>query len=168
MGREIERRFLVKNNNWKKEEDFAEFDSYEIEQGYLSVDPERVVRVRTQRHTGYTGHGFITVKGRKKGNSCVEYETIMELSEVKAMLKMCIANIHKKRYEVSDNKLQDWEIDVFSGPLKGLVIAEIELSSEKEKIILPSWIGEEITTDHAYSNLSLAQFGIPERYVGRI
>jgi CYTH domain-containing protein len=62
--------------------------------------------------------------------------------------------IEKFRYEISfKNHL--WEVDVFTGKLEGLYLAEIELNSEDEHFELPDWVGEEVSTDPNYYNSNL-------------
>jgi CYTH domain-containing protein len=38
-----------------------------------------------------------------------------------------------------------WHVDVYGGVLQGVVIAEIELEQEGQKVVLPAWVGKEIT-----------------------
>ncbi len=54
-----------------------------------------------------------------------------------------------------------WEIDVFFGDNDGLIVAEVELTDENEKIELPKWVGEEVSADPRYfnSNLSSNPYG---------
>lgn len=161
MGREIERRFLVKNNDWKKDKNYTKYRVHNITQGYLSIDPERVVRVRTLQTEGYQEEGFITVKGSRLNGVCDEYEAELHYDDAKAMLRMCIATLRKTRYDIydkDDHRLDVWSVDVFKGSLAGLIIAEIELPSIKTKITLPKWLDKEITDDNSYSNVSLARF----------
>ena len=152
---EIERKFLVNDldkalSNSQKE--------ISIFQGYISVDPERTVRLRI------TGEkAFLTIKGQssKGGTSRIEWENSINVDEANRLLPLCCpSTINKTRYHVHENK-QLFEIDVFEGPLKGLVIAEIELNHPDQKVILPSWIGREVTGDKSYYNSHLAIHGLP-------
>jgi CYTH domain-containing protein len=72
-------------------------------------------------------------------------------------MKLCTTGIIEKvRYFVTHGK-HVWEVDVFQGDNEGLVIAEIELTSEHEPFDRPAWIGNEVTTDRRYYNATLAQ-----------
>lgn len=150
---EIERKYLV-NSLVFIDESFA---NYEIVQGYLNSNPERTVRIRLKGKKG-----FITIKGisNKSGTSRLEWEKEIAIEEVKLLLPLCEKGvIEKTRYEVKSGK-QIIEIDVFHGDNEGLIIAEIELETETDKIEKPSWLGNEITGDKRYYNsyLSLNPF----------
>ena len=149
MGVEIERKFLVKSN-FKK---FA-VKSYKIAQGFLSSNPERTVRVRI-RDT----QGFITVKGKgnSSGTTRFEWEKEISLSEAEALLQLCESGIIDKiRYEIPLGK-HTFEVDVFSGENQGLIIAEVELTSENEFFEQPNWLGKEVTGDKKYYNSHLSE-----------
>ena len=146
MGLEIERKFLVKNDSWKDE--IKEIIS--IRQGYLNSETERTVRIRIHGE-----QGILTIKGKNQNLTRKEFEYPIPLNEALDLLQICEKPIIKKtRYLISsDNKT--WEIDVFEGKNKGLVVAEIELNSEEESFIFPSWLGEEVSSDAKYYNSSL-------------
>jgi len=124
-NQEIERKFLVKNNDFKEES----VTETRIIQGYLSSVPERTVRVRTNGEKG-----FITIKGigNKSGISRFEWEKEILLEEAKELLKICEPGvIDKTRFHIKLGK-HTFEVDEFYGDNKGLVIAEVELLSENE------------------------------------
>jgi adenylate cyclase len=146
---EIERKFLVKSFEFKNEA----YAKKSIIQGYLSSNPERMVRIRTNGKDG-----FITIKGKgnKSGMSRFEWEKMIPLEEATALLKLCEEGaIEKIRYEV---KVGDhvYEVDEFFGENEGLVMAEIELESEDEVFKKPSWLGKEVTNDEKYYNAYLS------------
>ena len=147
MGVEIERKFLVIGDQWKSQ---AEPVSYR--QGYLNLDPLRNVRVRTGG-----GQGFLTVKGKSTNLSRPEFEYEIPFSDAEQLLELCEgALIEKKRYKIpSGNHV--WEVDEFFGDNQGLVVAEIELTSEEEAFVKPDWIGEEVSHDPKYINARLVQ-----------
>lgn len=148
MGKEIERKFLVRNS-WKKQTNII--DITKIKQGYLQLTPIQV-RIRL---TPY--EGFITIKGPKLNITCDEFEYLIPVNEAKQLLKYSITPIiSKTRYRISDNIDQFWEIDVFHDHLKGLIVAEIELPSEFHYVAIPSWIDKEVSLDNRYSNVSLS------------
>ena len=146
MAREIERKFLVKNDAWRG---LAEGVLYR--QGYLSAERERTVRVRTAGTKG-----FLTVKGITVGASRDEYEYEIPLADAVAMLdSLCIHPlIEKTRHAIAIGGLV-WEVDEFAGDNAGLIVAEIELSSEDQAFSTPGWVGAEVTDDERYYNANL-------------
>ncbi|MDO9261234.1 MAG: CYTH domain-containing protein [Flavobacteriaceae bacterium] len=151
MAQEIERKFLVKNEDFKKEA----MIKTRIIQGYLSLVPERTVRVRVKGDKG-----FITIKGigNASGASRYEWEKEIPVAEVEELLKICEPGvIDKTRFQVKAGK-HIFEIDEFYGDNQGLVVAEVELAAENEDFIKPTWLGEEVTGDHKYYNSMLMKF----------
>ena len=147
---EIERKFLVKNNNYKK----AISRSYKIAQGYLCLDPERTVRIRLKDQQGY-----ITIKGKSNASSTTRFEWEKEISiqEATKLLTLCVAGkIEKERHEITYGN-HCFEVDEFSGRNSGLVIAEIELNDENEVFEKPEWLGQEVTEDFRYYNAYLSE-----------
>lgn len=146
MGKEIERKFLVKSDEWKA---LAKGKYYR--QGYLSTVKERVVRVRT-----IDDKGFLTIKGLTVGVSRSEFEYSIPAEDANIMLdNLCEKPIIEKyRAKVEYGGLI-WEIDEFHGENEGLTVAEVELKDENQKIELPSWIGEEVSGDPRYFNSNL-------------
>jgi len=147
---EIERKFLVKSDIFKKEA----FAQNNIAQGYLSSAPERTVRVRIKGHKG-----FITIKGisQSGGMSRFEWENEIPLGEAQELLKLCEkGKIEKTRYEIKVGN-HVYEVDEFYGENEGLVMAEIELNSEDEAFEKPEWLGEEVTKDERYYNAYLSK-----------
>lgn len=152
MGIEIERKFTIK-------EEFIETiinkatKSSTIKQGYISSSPDRSVRVRISNLDA-----FLTIKGRTKGIRRSEFEYPIPLKDASSLLKLAEGPIiHKVRYIIEENN-NSWEVDIFEGDNRGLNIAEIELESETQKIILPKWINREVTGDNRYYNLALCSY----------
>jgi CYTH domain-containing protein len=146
MGIEIEKKFLVTGDAWRKLGPEARYC-----QGYLNRAAERTVRVRT-----VDGKGFLTIKGRVKGSTRLEYEYEIPIHECREILE-CLAEkplIEKSRYTI-EHKGLIWEVDEFYGENQGLVVAEVELDSEDQIIELPDWIGTEVTEDSRYFNSNL-------------
>ena len=146
---EIERKFLVHSTEFIQ----AASQHYHIEQGYLSKDPARTVRVRIKNDKS-----FITVKGASSasGMSRYEWEKEIPLEEGKALLQLALPIvIQKTRYEVKHQTFL-FEVDVFEGQHQGLILAEVELEDENVELNLPEWIGEEVTGDPRYYNASLS------------
>ena len=147
MALEIERRFLIKNDNWKK------FITKKIliEQGYLSKSfDDWIIRIR------FTGKGFkIALKKHIKGFTNFEFEYSIPQSDAKTIMSNLSSTIKKERFFLEVEK-KSWIIDCFKENNYPLEIAEIELSDEKEDLLLPSFISKEITGLTKYSNFSLA------------
>lgn len=147
---EIERKFLVTTDSYKSDSS----RQTRITQGYLSYDPNRTVRVRIKGDKG-----FITIKGasNKSGTTRVEIEEQIDLKKAEILLNLCLPGIiDKTRYEVQVGD-HIWEVDHFYGLNKGLVLAEIELTSEDEIFTKPDWIGKEMTGDLRYYNSQLSK-----------
>ena len=148
MGREIERKFLVTDDGWRKG---AVGKLYC--QGYISRDEQRAVRVRIVED-----QGFLTIKGRHNDLTRLEFEYEIPLTDARELLDtLCQPPlIEKTRYRV-DYAGNTWEIDVFSGDNAGLIVAEIELSREDQPFELPPWAGREVTGDPRYLNTNLSK-----------
>ena len=151
---EIERKFLPSVHFNLDEIQKIAKTSFEITQGYICNDAQRTVRIRTKSDKGY-----ITIKGiGNDGNvSRFEWEKEIPVDEANALLQLCKKSIIiKVRYEVLfENHV--FEIDIFEGNNKGLIIIELELQSENEVFEKPVWLGEEVTTDNRYFNSYISQ-----------
>ena len=146
---EIERKFLVTSTEFLSENT----KSNRIVQGYLNSNPERTVRVRIKGNKG-----FLTIKGKgnESGTTRFEWEKEIEVTEAEQLLLLCEDGvIDKMRYEIPFGK-HLYEVDVFEGDNKGLIIAEIELEDENESFEKPIWLGAEVTGDDRYYNASLS------------
>ncbi len=147
---EIERKFLVTSKAYKTEA----FKKTRILQGFLNSDPNRTVRVRIKGN-----QGFLTVKGKSNeaGTIRTEWEKEIDVVEAESLLKLCEEGvIEKMRYEIKAGK-HIFEVDEFFGDNQGLTIAEIELNSENENFLKPTWLGEEVTGDVKYYNSQLSK-----------
>ena len=148
MNIEIERKFLVKNTNYRTESK----RSSHIIQGFLNNHKKRVVRVRLMDEKG-----FITIKGKSTKNGLQRYEWEKEIPMEEAMELMKLVEkpiLEKTRYFVYFKK-HLFEVDEFHGANQGLVVAEIELSEAEEKFDSPPWLGKEVTGKKKYYNAKL-------------
>ena len=147
---EIERKFLVKDDTFKREAR----GSTRITQGYLSSVPERSVRVRVKG-----GRGFITIKGLGNGTGASRYEWEKRrlVGEAKELLQLCEPGIIDKTRYLVDAGEHTFEVDVFHGANEGLIIAEIELDDEDAPFERPEWLGQEVTGDQRYYNAMLSR-----------
>ncbi|WP_300433846.1 CYTH domain-containing protein [Christiangramia sp.] len=145
---EIERKFLVGSVDFKEQ---ASKKTHFV-QAYLNTHPERTIRIRISGEKA-----FMTIKGKssKNGLSRFEWEKEIETAEAKQLLKLCEpGKIEKYRYLIPKGK-HTYEVDEFLGENRGLVLAEIELTSEEEEFEKPDWLGEEVTGDLKYYNSNL-------------
>jgi CYTH domain-containing protein len=147
---EIERKFLVKNEDFKKEA----YQSFHIKQGYLNSHPERTTRIRIKENKA-----FMTVKGKssESGLSRFEWEKEIDLKDAEALLQLCErGKIEKTRFLVkSGNHI--FEVDEFYGENEGLIVAEVEMNSESDQVLLPDWLANEVTGEQKYYNSALTQ-----------
>ena len=153
MGIEIERKFLVRGDQWRS---LGTPVCYR--QGYLAADIKRSVRVRVAGD-----RGLITIKGSTEGITRAEYEYEIPRADAEAMLdQLCNRPlIEKNRTKISLNGVV-WEVDEFFGANQGLIMAEVELNNPQQAIDLPDWIGEEVSTDPRYFNSNLVQHPFTE------
>ncbi len=154
MGIEIERRFLVENEDWKSlvilSEDFS--------QAYLNSNlDEWSTRVRIIDNK----KAYLTLKSSINGLMNYEFEYSIPIKDAHQLIKLSKYKIIKTRYQLKINK-KNWVIDLFYGSNSSLTIAEIELNDESEEIQVPLWCGQEITGIQSLSNASLAKTPISE------
>ena len=148
MALEIERRFLLKNDYWK------EFITHKtlIEQGYLSYDlDDWIIRIR------FDGNSFkIALKKHIKNFTNYEYEFSIPTNEGEKIMATIKDTIKKERFFLEVDK-RNWIVDCFKDKNFPLEIAEIELTDEKEEIILPPFLSKEITGLKFFTNISLTK-----------
>ena len=149
MPLEIERKYLLRNNDWQLNADAGT----DYVQGYIVGSNKASVRVRIEGDKA-----FLNIKGATLSVTRKEYEYEIPLDEAQEMLNgLCDTPfIEKTRYIVHENDLE-WEVDVFKGDNKGLIVAEIELTSEDQQIELPGWCGQEVSSDTRYYNVCLVK-----------
>ena len=147
MALEIERKFLVAEGFKPSATIF-----FRISQGYLNSSPERTVRVRIKGDKG-----FLTIKGLSSENGVSRYEWEKEIpvSEAADLLRLCEPGIIDKTRYIIEADGHTFEVDEFHADNEGLILAEIELSSEDEAFTKPSWLGKEVTGDARYYNSML-------------
>ncbi len=144
---EIERKFKVDHSKWELVEKPI---PHRIVQSYLSQNPDCTVRIRIKNDKG-----FLTIKGKSIGISRSEFEYEIPLADANQMIEtLSEKTLYKDRYNIPFGK-HLWEVDVFQGKLEGLIIAEIELSSEDESFEKPEWILEDVSDNIEYYNSRL-------------
>ena len=149
MGVEIERKFLVADDSWRE----AAPAGVRYRQGYLSTDPRNAVRVRVSGD-----RAWLNIKSATVGVTRREYEYEVPAADAHVILEeLCVKPLIEKTRFVVEHDGRAWEIDVFEGDNAGLVVAEVELESEDEKITLPAWAGEDVSHDVRYYNQRLVE-----------
>ncbi len=147
MAIEIERRFLVADETWRESSESHE----RFVQGYILNSEEKCVRIRIAGDSAW-----ITVKGGSDALNRLEFEYSIPLDDARTMIDTLCDDrvIDKIRHRISQGDLT-WEVDVFSGPNSGLVIAEVELPTAETPFAHPPWLGEEVSHDPRYLNARL-------------
>ncbi len=147
MAKEIERKFLVRSDGWRR----AARAGVSYRQGYFPTAEGCTVRVRIAG-----GKAFLTIKGKAAGLSRDEFEYPIPPGDAGQMLEsLCLKPlIEKTRYDVDVCGVH-WTVDEFAGANEGLVLAEVELEDERQQIALPDWAGEDVSGDWRYTNRSL-------------
>jgi adenylate cyclase len=147
MGIEIERKFLVASEGWRREPGRVT----RFSQGYLSRDPARTVRVRIAGD-----EAFLTIKGATTGATRAEFEYAIPVAEAQQLLALSDGPAVEKLRHLRVVDGLTWEVDEFLGANAGLVVAEIELAREDQPFTRPDWLGAEVTGDARYVNANLA------------
>jgi len=146
MAIETERKYLLKNDNWKQNS-----TPVLIRQGYLFTSENSAMRVRIQGEKA-----FINIKSSKNGLTRLEYEYAVPTDDANEILdKLCHQPLIVKNRYIVNYCGKKWEIDEFLDENEGLVVAEIELKAENEEFEKPEWIGEEVTFEKRYYNSQL-------------
>ncbi|OLP46576.1 CYTH domain-containing protein [Rhizobium oryziradicis] len=148
MAKEIERKFLVRSDVWRKHVS----QSSRLVQGYILSETDRSVRVRIKNDRSAT----LTIKIGHVGLTRDEFEYDISMQDAQEMIEKALGRvIEKTRYNVEYGGYL-WEVDVFEGAHAGLIVAEVELEDASDDPALPPWIGKEVTGDKRYSNQWLA------------
>jgi adenylate cyclase len=151
MAIEIERKFLVLHDGWRRDAG----PGRRVVQGYVARSAGNNVRIRR-----IGDQAFLTIKGARSGITRPEFEYEIPVADAEAMLAEFRLHppIEKVRYDVPYAGMV-WEVDVFAGAHEGLVLAEVELDREDQPVALPPWVGAEVTKDVRYRSANLARSG---------
>lgn len=149
MGKEIERKFLVINDDWRS----AAHRTASYAQGYLNEPISCSVRVRIE-----DDQARLNIKEVKIGPARDEFEYIIPVSDAERLMKLTLGpSVIKTRYFVMVDGFE-WEVDEFHGENQGLVVAEIELDHIDENFTSPTWLGKEVTDASRYYNVFLSKY----------
>jgi CYTH domain-containing protein len=146
---EIERKFLVANDEWR----LSAVGSVSIRDGLIAAYEGRKVRVRISGDLA-----TVAVKGPRTGIVRPEFEYEIPIADAERMFSTACGDhiLVKQRFFVDDDGAT-WHVDVYGGILQGVVIAEIELKQETQELILPAWIGKEVTGDSFYKKINMRE-----------
>ena len=148
MPKEIERKFLVSGNGWRKGANRGK----SIRQAYLSLTNTVALRVRIVGKT----RAYLTIKSARSGISRSEFEYPIPPKDARELMKLRTGRLIEKRRHIVRVGKTRFEVDVFRGNHRGLVVAEIELSRAHARFERPDWLGREVTCDKRYYNANLA------------
>ena len=146
MATEIERKYLIKEDLLK-----LPTEGNQIVQGYLWSEKEKSMRIRITNNKS-----FLTIKTGTNPLSRLEYEYEIPMTDAEELIHQCDKTIKKTRFSVVEAGM-NWEIDVFEGENKGLIVAEIELTSKDQEFEKPEWLKLEVTQDKRYLNVNLVK-----------
>ncbi len=148
MPREIERKFLVANDGWREGAD----QGRRLRQAYLAASGRAAVRVRIEDDV----QAALTIKSANPGLSRIEFEYKLPLEDAELLATLHEGSVLQKTRFRTRYAHHDWEIDVYAGDNEGLVIAEVEIATETTDVVLPPWVGREVTDEARYYASRLA------------
>lgn len=147
MKCEFERRFLLKDDGWKKSVTHVRY----LRDGLIAGTGSRKVRVRIEGTSAW-----LTVKGPRSGIGRLEFEYEIPVSHAEALMSdVCDGDVVEKTRYLVPHDGRVWEIDVYEGALQGVTYAEVELTSQDQPLSLPNWAGEEVTANPQHSKRAL-------------
>jgi adenylate cyclase len=149
MGFEIERKFLVSGDSWRD----LVLRRTSMRQAYLTPNGRTSIRVRIKDNSSAT----LTIKNRGAQLRRLELEYPIPILDAESLISLRSGSVIEKVRHIVVDSGATWEIDVFAGENEGLIIAEVELRDENQHVVLPPWIGAEVTGQTQYYNGSLAQ-----------
>ena len=160
MAKEIERKFLVKDDGWRAEAVSAST----FIQAYVAAQEDRSLRVRLIDDR----RAPLTIKIGRQLISRDEFEYDIPVEDSRELIGSALGIVlEKTRHEVEHEGFT-WEVDVYAGAYQGLVVAEVEMEHEDQQPPLPSWIGPEVTGDRRFSNLVMATEDLSEELCGGV
>lgn len=146
MAKEIERKFIIDISQ------LGELKSgVEIKQGYISTTDNSTVRIRLSGDKA-----FLTLKGENTGTARSEFEYEIPVNDANEILaELCSGPIIEKTRYLVEHSAHTWEVDIFRGDNEGLIIAEVEMQSENERVDIPAWVTKEVTCQAKYYNSNI-------------
>lgn len=153
VGIEIERKFLLASDRWRS----LVQRQVHIEDGLVAASEDRKTRVRI-----IGDKATLAVKTKRVAGAREEFEYDIPMTDARRLMACCSNVTIKVRHYVQHAGLT-WEIDEYDGVLKGVILAEVELSAVDQQIDLPDWIGPEVTSEPPYRKINMlrARQGYP-------
>lgn len=148
MAKEIERKFLVRSEAWKAQA----ASSASLLQAYIAIGEDRNVRVRIK--DGQTA--TLTIKLGRNALVRDEFEYEIPVADAEELVGAAIGTVIEKTRHKVPLEGKTFEIDVYQGFYAGLVVAELELAHEDDRVPQADWLGQDVTGDERYSNMMLA------------
>jgi adenylate cyclase len=148
MPKEIERKFLVTDKSWRKQAGRGK----PIRQAYLVLNGKTLVRVRIVGRA----KALLTIKSSQPDASRSEFEYPIPVKDARELMKLRTGRIIEKHRHIVKTGKERFEVDVFKGKHRGLVLAEIELKGERARFNRPEWLGKEVTGKKRYYNANMA------------
>ena len=146
MNIEIERKFLVNNIPKKRNK------SIHIKQYYLGINKKIVQRLRVFDNN----KAILSFKENCSGLTRHEFEYKIPLQDANKIIEISNPIFIEKNRHIIEYDFLKWEVDEFLGNNQGLIIAEVEIEKENQKIALPDWVGIEVSNEKKYYNYNLA------------
>ena len=146
MGIEIERKFLLGSESWRTQVHRSEH----IQDGLVAASDGRKTRVRI-----IGARATLTVKTQRVEGRRDEFEYDIPMADAERLMECCGANVMQKVRHYIEHGGVTWEVDEYGGLLKGVILAEVEVSALDQPLALPDWVGREVTAQLPYSKTNL-------------
>lgn len=153
MAREIERKFLLCGEGWRR----LATRQRRMSQAYIASGERLSVRVRICGE-----EAWLNIKSGGLTAARDEFEYAIPVADARALLARAPGPVIEKTRHYVPFEGFEWEIDEFLGANGGLVVAEIELDDERQPFPRPSWVGREVTAFERYYNVKLVEHPFSE------
>ena len=149
MATEIERKFLVSGEAWRKLATYREH----LRDGLIAMTDDRKVRVRIYEEDE---RATVTIKAKIGGIRDAEFEYNIPIADAEELLAShCGVNVFSKHRYFVPHRGFIWHVDVYEGILDGVILAEVEIAKEDAPVTLPNWIGQDVTGKPEYKKLNM-------------
>lgn len=146
MSIEIERKFLLASDRWRALVQRSEY----IRDGLISATDGRKTRVRI-----VGSRATLTVKTKRIEGRRGEFKYDIPMVDAESLMECCGTNVLEKVRHYVEFSGVVWEVDEYEGVLKGVILAEVELDDIHQTIVIPDWIGREVTGQPPYSKTNM-------------
>lgn len=152
MNIEIERKFLLRNNEWRDEVISVE----RLRDGLIGEFDTGKIRVRL----GESG-ASLAIKSPASGLARREFEYHIPRADAEFLLATIGGDliVEKLRYRVFHLGFE-WSVDIYEKQLAGIALAEIELDRADRQFPLPPWVGREVTDDARFHKRNMMKLAL--------